>query len=68
MSELELNANTIQPTRHRRSFLRKIIRGGFWYADEANHDYQYVIDNSCLQAICGISDINVLIKQQSIIQ
>eukprot|EP00111_Clytia_hemisphaerica_P012845 TCONS_00037761-protein len=47
-----------------RMFLRRMVRGGFRYVDEVNHDFRYVISNNHLHTICGTSDVNVFIKQQ----
>lgn len=47
-----------------RMFLRRMIRGGFRYVDEANNDFRHVINNNRLHTICGTSDVNTFIKQQ----
>lgn len=48
-----------------RRFLRRMIRGGFRFVDEANNDYRYVITNDRLHEICGTEDLaNLISKQQ----
>ena len=47
-----------------RVFLRRMVRGGFRFRDEANGDYSYIISSARLHEICGTSDLSSFIKSQ----
>ena len=47
-----------------RRFLRRMVRNGFRYVDEANNDYRLTISNEQLHTICGTQDLSTFIKSQ----
>jgi len=47
-----------------RKFLRRMVRGGFKFVNQARNDYRYTISNDQLHRICGTSDVSYFIKSQ----
>ena len=47
-----------------RKFLRRMVRGGFAFVNQAENDYRYVISNAQLHRICGTSDVSYFIRSQ----
>ena len=47
-----------------RKFLRRMVRGGFAFVNQAENDYRYLISNAQLHRICGTSDVSYFIRSQ----
>ena len=46
-----------------RSFLRRMIRGGFRFVDEQNYSYRYQISNYQLHDICGTGNLSIFVQR-----
>ena len=47
-----------------RTFLRRMVSGGFRHVDVSDNDYRYSLSNAQLHSICGTKDVSVFIKSQ----
>ena len=47
-----------------RRFLRRMVRNGLKHVNELENDFRMVISNDHLNAICGVEDVSIFVKDQ----